>query len=35
VILEHYKLGYGKGATDVINKLEEIRMRGRKRTMVG
>lgn len=35
VILEHYKLGYGKGAADVISKLEEVRMRGRKRTMVG
>lgn len=35
VVLEHYKAGYGKGAADVMNKLEEIRMRGRKRTMVG
>ena len=35
VILEHYKTSYVKGATGVINKLEEIRMRGRKRTMVG
>ena len=35
VILEHYRTSYVKGAAGVINKLEEIRMRGRKRTMVG
>ena len=35
VILEHYRKSYVKGAAGVINKLEEIRMRGRKRTMVG
>lgn len=34
-ILTAYKDENKKGATDIMNKLEEVRMRGRKRTMVG
>jgi len=34
-VLESYSREYGKGATDVIKKLDEVRLRGRKRTMVG
>ncbi len=34
-ILDSYKKGYGKGSEEVIKKLDEVRMRGRKRTMVG
>lgn len=34
-ILDSYSSHYGKGSTDVISKLDEVRMRGRKRTMVG
>ena len=34
-ILESYKTEYKKGASEVISKLDEIRLRGRKRTMVG
>ena len=35
VLLDGYNNGYGPGSKDVINKLEEVRMRGRKRTMLG
>ncbi|KAK6185542.1 hypothetical protein SNE40_007750 [Patella caerulea] len=35
VILDTYKDNNKTGAEDVMKKLEEIRMRGRKRTMVG
>ena len=35
VILKTYEKNYGKGAQAVIDKLEEVRLRGRKRTMVG
>jgi len=35
VMLEAYQLANQKEAADVIAKLEEVRMRGRKRTMVG
>lgn len=35
VILESYCKAYGKGSQEVISKLNEVRMRGRKRTMVG
>lgn len=35
LILESYKKAYKKGCDEVFNKLEEIRARGRKRTMVG
>ncbi|XP_041357906.1 EKC/KEOPS complex subunit TP53RK-like [Gigantopelta aegis] len=34
-ILISYKAEYKNGAADVISKLDEIRLRGRKRTMVG
>ena len=34
-LLESYNKEYGKGAGEVIKKLDEVRMRGRKRTMVG
>lgn len=34
-ILESYKKVYKKGCDEVLNKLEDIRARGRKRTMVG
>lgn len=34
-VLESYKQENKKEATDVISKLDEVRMRGRKRTMVG
>lgn len=35
ILLDSYKKYYGKGIVEISNKLEEIRMRGRKRTMVG
>lgn len=35
IILSSYKLHNPKGATDVIAKFEDVRARGRKRTMVG
>ena len=35
VLLEGYKKAYGDGAEEVINKLNEVQLRGRKRTMVG
>jgi len=35
VVLQRYEKDYGKGAADILDKLEEIRQRGRKRTMVG
>jgi TP53 regulating kinase-like protein len=36
VILESYRKAYGgKGSVEVISKLDEVRLRGRKRTMVG
>jgi TP53 regulating kinase-like protein len=35
IVLDAYKHENKKEATDVISKLEEVRMRGRKRTMVG
>ncbi|XP_021373529.1 TP53-regulating kinase-like [Mizuhopecten yessoensis] len=35
VILDAYCVTNKDGAKDVLNKLEEVRMRGRKRTMVG
>lgn len=34
-VIDAYKQENKKEATDVINKLDEVRMRGRKRTMVG
>ena len=34
-MMDHYKLQYGKGVGEVVRKFEEIRLRGRKRTMVG
>ena len=34
-MMDHYKLQYGKGMGEVVRKFEEIRLRGRKRTMVG
>ncbi len=34
-LLNSYNEEYGKGAVEVIKKLDEVRMRGRKRTMVG
>ena len=34
-ILEAYKMKAGKQAGEVFKKFEEIRLRGRKRTMVG
>ncbi|XP_013784290.1 TP53-regulating kinase-like [Limulus polyphemus] len=34
-LLQSYRRNYGKGSSEVLNKLEEVRMRGRKRTMVG
>lgn len=34
-ILDGYKQGYKKGSKEVIDKLDEVRLRGRKRTMVG
>ncbi|KAK3586747.1 hypothetical protein CHS0354_014778 [Potamilus streckersoni] len=34
-LLEAYKQANKKGAAEVISKLDEVRMRGRKRTMVG
>lgn len=34
-VLDAYKNENAKEATDVIGKLDEVRMRGRKRTMVG
>lgn len=35
VILKAYKDNYGKGSKDVLVKFEEVRARGRKRTMIG
>ena len=35
VILESYKTTVGKAGQETIKKYEEVRMRGRKRTMVG
>lgn len=35
IILNSYKVHNAKGAADVINKFEDVRARGRKRTMVG
>lgn len=35
IILNAYRLSYKKGSSEVINKLDEVRARGRKRTMVG
>lgn len=35
IILNSYKINNPKGAVDVISKFEEVRARGRKRTMVG
>jgi Kae1-associated kinase Bud32 len=35
LILDGYKRQYGKGVEEVCAKLDEIRLRGRKRTMVG
>ena len=35
VLLDAYKKTYGKGSAEVIKKFEEVRLRGRKRTMVG
>lgn len=35
VLLGNYKSSYGSGVNEVIRKLDEVRMRGRKRTMVG
>ena len=34
-MMDHYKLQYGKGVGEVVKKFEEIRLRGRKRTMLG
>jgi len=34
-VLESYKVNNTKDAVDVLKKLEEIRLRGRKRTMIG
>lgn len=34
-LLNSYKASYGAGVNEVIKKLDEVRMRGRKRTMVG
>ncbi|XP_076350926.1 EKC/KEOPS complex subunit Tp53rkb-like isoform X2 [Tachypleus tridentatus] len=34
-LLQSYSRNCGKGSSEVLNKLEEVRMRGRKRTMVG
>ena len=34
-LLNSYKTSYGSGCNEVIKKLDEVRMRGRKRTMVG
>ena len=34
-LLNSYKTSYGSGSNEVIKKLDEVRMRGRKRTMVG
>ena len=34
-ILDAYKKVYGKGVTEVMHKFEEVRLRGRKRTMLG
>jgi len=34
-MMDHYKVQYGKGVAEVVKKFEEIRLRGRKRTMVG
>ena len=34
-LLNSYKASYGVGSNEVIKKLDEVRMRGRKRTMVG
>ena len=35
IIMDSYKKSYGNGAEEVITKLDEVRLRGRKRTMVG
>ena len=35
VIMNSYKKTYGKGAQEILHKFEEVRMRGRKRTMIG
>ncbi|KAJ6632760.1 EKC/KEOPS complex subunit bud32 [Pseudolycoriella hygida] len=35
IILQSYKLHNSNGAADVISKFEDVRARGRKRTMVG
>ena len=35
IILESYKKQYGSGVEEIISKLDEVRLRGRKRTMVG
>ena len=34
-MMDSYKQQYGKGVGEVVKKFEEIRLRGRKRTMVG
>ena len=34
-MMDHYKHQYGKGVGEVVKKFEEIRLRGRKRTMLG
>ena len=34
-MMDHYKVQYGKGVGEVVKKFEEIRLRGRKRTMLG
>ncbi|XP_013380275.1 TP53-regulating kinase-like [Lingula anatina] len=35
LLLQSYAKDYGKGAVEVLRKLDEVRQRGRKRTMVG
>ena len=35
ILLDSYRQAYPGGSTDVVNKLDEVRLRGRKRTMVG